>query len=246
MTTADVVSRPRSASAEHTFFAAMSVTILGAVCAGFLRTFFLRYWFPEVRAASEPFFTLKGVVFAGWFILLAVQSALVAQRRVALHRRLGVLGSVLSTALVILGLTGMVIGARRPEGFIGIPVPPLQFMAVPFFDMVLFSGLIGTAFALRRNPQAHKRLMLIGSIAISTAAIARWPGVLPAGPPAFFGITDLFLVPLVVWDVLTRRRIHPATLWGGLALIVSQPLRLVLSGTGPWLAFAQWMTALPG
>jgi len=247
MTTTHAVARPHAASAEHTFFTAMSVAILGGVCAGFLRTFFLRRWFPEVRSASEPFFALHGMVFLGWYTLLVVQSALVAQRRVALHRRLGVLGSVLATAMVVLGVTGTIIAARRAEGFIGIPVPPLQFMAIPFVDMLLFSALVGTAFALRRDPQSHKRLMLIGSVAISTAAIARWPiGVLEAGPPAFFGLTDLFLVPLVVWDLVSRRRLHPATLWGGLALVVSQPLRLVLSGTGPWLAFARWLTELPG
>jgi hypothetical protein len=247
MTTTHAVTRPHAASAEHTFFTAMSVAILGGVCFGFLRTFFLRRWFPEVHSASEPFFALHGLVFLGWYILLVVQSALVAQRRVALHRRLGVLGSVIATTMVILGLTATIIAARRPEGFINIPVPPLQFMAIPFVDMLLFPALIGTAFALRRDPQSHKRLMLIGSISLLAAAIARWPvGVLEAGPPAFFGLTDLFLVPLVVWDLVTRRRLHPATLWGALALVVSQPLRLVLSGTGPWLAFARWLTALPG
>jgi hypothetical protein len=46
--------------------------------------------------------------------------------------------------------------------------------------------------------------------------------------------------------LVTRRRLHPVTLWGGLALVVSQPLRLVVSGTGAWLAFARWLTDLPG
>ena len=31
---------------------------------------------------------------------------------------------------------------------------------------------------------------------------------------AFFGLTDLFVVAIAVHDVLTRRRLHPATLWG--------------------------------
>jgi hypothetical protein len=34
------------------------------------------------------------------------------------------------------------------------------------------------------------------------------------------------------------------TRWGGLALIVSQPARLALSGTVVWLAFATWLTSL--
>ena len=36
--------------------------------------------------------------------------------------------------------------------------------------------------------------MLVSTIAILTAAIARWPGVLAGGPLAFFALTDLFVV----------------------------------------------------
>ncbi len=55
---------------------------------------------------------------------------------------------------------------------------------------------------------------------------------------------DLFLVPMVVWDLASRRRVHPVTLWGGLALIFSQPLRFMLSGTHAWLGFAGWAVNL--
>jgi len=81
---------------------------------------------------------------------------------------------------------------------------------------------------------------------LMAAAIARWPGVLSAGPIAFFGLTDLFIIALGVWDFRTRGRLHPVTLWGGLAIIVSQPVRLVVSGTEGWLAFARWATGLLG
>jgi len=33
-------------------------------------------------------------------------------------------------------------------------------------------------------------------------------------------------------------RLHPATLWGGLLLIASQPFRLWLSGAAAWLSVA--------
>jgi len=247
MTATPAVATGSRTSTEHVFYGAMSVAVLAAVCFGFARSFLLRGLFPSHPVPPEPFFLLHGMVYLAWYVLLVVQSMLVARRRVALHRSLGVLGGVLATVMVVLGLTGAIIAARRPGGFTGIPVPPLQFMAIPFFDMLVFPALIGAAFALRRDLQAHKRLMLIGSIGISTAAIARWPvGLLALGPPAFFGVTDLFLVPVVVHDLRTRRSVHPATLWGCLVVVLSQPLRLIVSGTGAWISFASWLTHIAG
>jgi hypothetical protein len=63
------------------------------------------------------------------------------------------------------------------------------------------------------------------------------------GPPAFFGLTDLFIVAMLVYDLATRRKVHPATIWGGLVVVASQPLRLMISGTPAWLAFAGWLTS---
>jgi hypothetical protein len=58
---------------------------------------------------------------------------------------------------------------------------------------------------------------------------------------------DLFLVPMLIWDLASRGRPHPVTVWGGLALIASQPLRFWLMGTHAWLAFAGWAVGLlPG
>ena len=136
--------------------------------------------------------------------------------------------------------------AGRATGFVGIPVPPLSFLAVPLFDMALFGLFVGLAIVKRGEPQSHKRWMLIGTFNLIAAALARWPLVMNYGPAAYFGLTDLFLVPLVIWDFRTRRKLHPVTLWGGLLLVCSQPLRLVVSGTAAWLAFARWAVGLVG
>jgi hypothetical protein len=36
--------------------------------------------------------------------------------------------------------------------------------------------------------------------------------------PAFFGLTDLFRVPLAIRDLRTRGRLDPVTLWGVLSI----------------------------
>jgi len=85
-------------------------------------------------------------------------------------------------------------------------------------------------------------LMLLATLALLTPAIARLPGIAAAGPPAFWGLTDLFVVACFVYDRLTGGRIHSAFKWGGLFVLSMQPVRLIVGGTGPWLALAGWLT----
>jgi uncharacterized membrane protein YozB (DUF420 family) len=237
---------PERASSERRFFTGMALAILASVFLGFARSFYLRPIFPDWPAPAESIFIVHGIAFTAWVLLLLAQARLIANRRVDLHRKTGAFGVALAVAMVVLGTLGALIAARRPTGFIGIPVPPLQFLAIPLAALVLFSIFVALAIALRRDAQSHKRLMLLASVQLVTAAIARWPVVSNFGPPAFFAVTDLFLVALAIWDFRTRRRLHPVTLWAGLAMIASQPAQLALSGTEAWLAFARWATGLLG
>src|SRR5262249_57120778 len=121
---------------------------------------------------------------------------------------------------------------------------PLRFLAIPIFDMLVFSGLAGAGFYFRHRPDVHKRLMLLATISILAAAISRLPlGTLRPGPPAFFGLTDLFIVACILYDLIARRHIHRATVWGALVIIISQPLRLWIAETSVWMSFATWVTS---
>jgi len=231
---------------ERRFFTGIAVAILLTVLIGFSRSFFLRPLFPDWPSPSEGIFYVHGAAFAAWIVLLVVQTSLVAGGRTSVHRAIGPLGAVLAGAMVVLGTVAALTAAHRATGFVGIPVPPLQFLAVPLFDMVLFATFTALAIARRRDAQSHKRLMLLATVNLVTAAIARWPMIGAFGPPAYFGLTDLFVVALAVWDFRTRGRLHPVTLWGGLLTLISQPLRLIVSGTAAWLAFAQFATGLLG
>jgi hypothetical protein len=45
-----------------------------------------------------------------------------------------------------------------------------------------------------------------------------------------------------LYDFLARRHVHKVYVWGGALLVLSVPLRLAISGTGAWRAFAEWLT----
>ena len=133
-------------------------------------------------------------------------------------------------------------GARRGMTPPGGP-RPLVFLVVPLFDLLLFTKLAWTGLYFRRTKDTHKRLMLLATISLLTPAFARLPGIMSAGPPAFFGLTDLLVIACLFYGRVSRGRIHPAFLWGGLFVFASQPLRLLIGGTGAWLAFATWLTS---
>lgn len=227
-------------TSDRRFFLAMAIAIALVVFAGFAPTYYLRGYY--LAEPLPPVFAVHGAVFSAWVVLFVVQAALVSARRTDIHRKLGVLAAVLAPLMLVVGFQAAVAAARRGFSTPGLP-PPLVFLAVPMFDLVVFAALVGAALWFRRNPAMHKRLMLLAMLAVVTAAIARLPGVLPYGPPAFFGLTDLFLLAGIAWDKWTRGRVHPAYIWGGLFLVLSQPLRLVVSGTDAWLRIATWLTS---
>ncbi|MGB7738957.1 MAG: hypothetical protein WBM03_07565 [Steroidobacteraceae bacterium] len=232
-------------TAERRFFTGMAIAMLLVAYVGFARSFFLRPLFPEWPSPSEPIFYVHGAFFSAWCVLLVAQAMLVGIGRTDVHRKLGVFGVVVAAGMVILGVAGALIAANRPTGFHGVPVPPLQFLVVPLFDIAFFITFFGLGVANRTTPQSHKRYMMLATVTLLAAAFARWPYVWKLGNPfAYFGLSDLFIVALAIWDFRTRGKLHPVTRWGGLALIVSQPARLALSGTAVWLAFATWLTNL--
>lgn len=238
-----IVTNDRSIS-ERRFYVGMAIAILVTVLVGFGRSFFLRPLFPGHPAPSEPIFYVHGLVFTFWILLFVTQVSFVFLGNVRMHRKFGLLGAVLAIAMLVLGVSGALTAASRATGFVNIPVPPLQFLAIPLFDMILFPTFVALAFIYRRDLQSHKRWMLLATLNIITAAIARWPVISTMGPLAYFGITDLFVVSLAVWDFRSRGRLHRVTLIGGLLIIFSHPLRLIVSGTDSWLVFAQWATGL--
>ena len=221
------------------FYIGIALATAITVFAGFAPTYYLRAWYQSTPLGGLRH--LHGVVFTAWVLLFLSQSTLISAGRVGLHRRLGVAGAVLAALVVVVGTTTAIVQAS--EGRSPLGVPPLSFFAVPFFDMVVFTGLAATGLWHRRRTDIHKRLMTLATISLLAAPIARLPfGARMVGLPRVFALADLFIVACIVYDLATLRRVHPATIWGGLAIVISQPLRLAISGTGVWLGFAGCLT----
>ena len=220
------------------------------VLAGFARTYYLKGLFATPPLPSF-IVHLHGIVMTAWVVLFIVQVTLVAKRRTKLHQQLGILGAGLAALVFIVGILTALFAAARVLNDPNLVIPPgnpppLQFLVVPLGDMVIFAILIGAALYYRRRLDIHKRLMLLAAINLLVPAIARIPVsfIAHGGPLAFFGLADLVLTGFVLFDVIRHRRLHPAFLWGGLLIVVAQPLRILLAGTSAWTTFAAALVRL--
>jgi Na+/H+-dicarboxylate symporter len=223
---------PRWAT-QRAFFTGISLLMVFAVFVGFSRSYYLKglYGTP----ALPTLFHVHGLLFTGWMVFLVVQTGLVASRRTDLHRRMGVAGGVLAAAMTVAAMAMTMDLARRSATAptdIG-----LAFTIVPFFTVVVFPVLVGIALLYRRQPEVHKRLMLIATLELVTAGVARIPGA--GSMPLFFVLTDVGLAAILLYDIVTRGRLHSATVWGGLFLIATQVIRTTAGASAAWIAFAR-------
>jgi hypothetical protein len=234
-----IPSTPRAAAwrRNRVFFTALPIAMMTAVFVGFAPTYYLKsaYGTPALSALYH----VHGLLFTAWMLLLIAQAALVAARRTPLHRRIGTGGGVLAAAMVPAALAVTIDLGRRGATVPGLS--PVEFMIVPFATVIVFPALVGAALWLRRQPEAHKRLMLIATMELTPAGFGRWPVLVPYGPLGFFGVNDVFILAIAAYDWATRGRVHPATIWGGLFLVGSQVLRIVLGGTPAWQNFGRWL-----
>lgn len=185
---------------------------------------------------------VHAAAFVGWLVLLTTQILLIRNRNYALHRKLGVFGAVLATAMIVLGPATELSVDRLQYG---TPDSDPAFMSIAFTGIFLFGVLVCAAIVLRNNASAHKRLILLATIAISNAGFTRWLGPVLAhlfghSQPAFWGV--LYVIPTVlvaaigVYDLVTRRRLMPAYVVGAVFCIVVQVLSIWLYFSPAWLA----------
>jgi uncharacterized membrane protein YozB (DUF420 family) len=187
---------------------------------------------------------IHAVAFVGWLALLSAQVTLIRNRRYDVHRRIGACGGVLALAMIILGPWASIVSERM---HFGTPLGDPPFLSVEFIEMVVFPIQVGAAIWLRRDAAAHKRMMLLATLFLTTAGFGRWlagplysilgDGFIPFLVEFFTG-TILLVLMLGTYDVVTRRRLHPAYVAGAVLGIASEVLASWLYVSPAWKAVA--------
>jgi hypothetical protein len=154
-----------------------------------------------------------------WYVGFVVQTALVAARRVHLHRVLGLASIGLAAGLLVTSALMVVRSVARSEAG-GVPASRLVPVVISNFGaLIRFAAFFTVGVVYRRRPEVHKRVMLLPSISLISPAIGRVPGALTMFPVFILLPVLVMLAALVRYDFAQRRRVHPATVWAEAAYV---------------------------
>jgi hypothetical protein len=250
--------------APRRFYMWMAASCLAIAMIGFMPTYFL----PMARGTFkvEPIVHIHGLVLFSWVAYFFIQSWLVAQGKVRSHRDWGMLGIAIITAMVFV-VTAVVslriAQAQLPGQPANVGHGTRAFAWISISTIVFIVPVFVLAIVKLRKPETHKRLMLLLTISLLGAPIARWfltflappPDAAvplpPAGLPAInlvpISVTiapalvgDILLLVAMFYDIRTRGRIHPVYVIGGAIMILIQVTVVPVSESALWqdIAFA--------
>ena len=206
---------------------------------GFAPTYYLR---PVSAGPIPPYLHVHGAAMTAWFLLLLVQTALIATRRRGLHQRLGIAGACVAAVIVV--LNPLVVVWSVPNLMAGNGSTTLTALIV-VADLLLvgiFAALAGLAIRWRRYPETHSRLLVLASLAVSGPALGRL-SLNFAGTP-LPGVIPLMTLPLLVMahDGVVMKRVHPVSGWGATAIAGSTFISIAISNTAVGAAIVQWFS----
>lgn len=246
MNTFAAANRPK---ARGSFYTWVAVCIFLIIFAGFARTYYLKALFGT--PALPLLLHLHGLIFTLWFALFFIQVRLVARHRVDLHRRLGIFGAVLAPLAACVAIAVSFHAGRRiyltsPASLTVLRARPF---ALDFGSSLTFALLVAAALYLRRRGDIHKRLMVLASCGLLLPGMGRLLEVIPVhflhagGVWEMVGFTEITPVVCILYDTIKHRRLHPAFAWGGLALLSSLPVFMMIGSTNGWLNFTKWLVS---
>jgi len=222
-----------SAVVRPRFYPLISFALVAVVLVGFSRTYYLRLF-----SGPLPLTTLVHVhaaLFTAWLALFVAQVLLVAAHRVDLHRKLGIASAVFAVLVIAVGILTVLQSATSnrvsPSG-----LAPPQFSIIGFTSIGMFAVFLTLGVAFRRRPGLHRRFMILAMVAATSPATSRLLRIFDVQhhrDALIPGLAALFIVACLVHDWRKYRIVHPVYVIGGLVIVASWPLRLMI-GHSAW------------
>ena len=208
-------------------------------------------YFVKIAPPPPAVIWVHGAVFTIWMVLLTAQVLLVLGDRVAWHRTVGWFVAGWACVMAVMGPWAVVasevfnLHAQIP-GFLNPP-----FLSVNIVDIAGFLALLAWGIMLRKNPAAHRRMMILATVSLADPGFARFSGWLwPNEPPSvavwffytFYG-NVLLVVLMAAWD-WWRGRLMRSFVIGAGALLAAECLASFAYFWQPWQALTTgWVEA---
>lgn len=205
------ISPPRVASAsQRWFYSLASLLLLALTLIGF-RLFYLEGLAYPGRPLPPPIRTLiivHGCLMTAWMLLAVAQPLLVATKHKRLHMKLGSAGAVLAILIIVSGLYLGIESTRfSPPDLHRFGLNPTEFMAVPVLSILAFAVFVLLGVLNRYRPNVHRPMMLLASVAVMGAALARitWLNELYADTWWEVVFSALFMQVILAWTLLIAK-----------------------------------------
>ena len=193
---------------------------------------------------------LHAATFTIWMLLITAQVLLIVRDRVDLHRKLGWFLAAWACLMGVMGPVGVYTAVMMDVKAHG-PFPD-PFISVHVVDIGGFLVLLAIGIAMRRNSAAHKRLMILSTVALADPGFSRFFGyVYPSANPqtpfqmflfVFYG--NILLVALMIgWDLYCGRLVRSHVI-ASISLLTCMYFASVLYCWEPWQNLTlRWITA---
>lgn len=232
---------------ERHFYTGMALAMLMVAIVGFLPSILQ----PSGRRAPiSPFIAVHGMLFFGWLLIFLIQSRLIATRRTAVHRQLGIAAGFVLAFMVPAGFAATIAMVRRGfdlSGDLTRTTPDLLFESVfQFGDLLLFTTLAVAGICFRRRPDVHKRLMLFANVSLMPAPLAHLAGHIPRLLPHAVAVIQIplavFLIATLARDFWLAKKLRPLTATLAAVIFLSGPLWAILVGPSlAWHRAVAWL-----
>jgi hypothetical protein len=228
---------------ERNFFLAIAILFPVAVLIGFGPTYYLKGFF-DGPPVARTIIHVHGLLMTLWVALFVAQVYFIRNTRIKTHQQLGFAAVALGIAIILTGWFTAIAAAKYGSATAPAGIGRLEFLVVPFFDVVVFGILFAAAIYYRRNAANHKRLMLLTVLNFVPPALGRFPfGLTDSfGPLWFYGVPDILAIAFVVIDTWRNGKLNKVFLVATIFFIASQWIRFPLSSSAAWLSFATWLT----
>lgn len=219
-------SRGPREGAEERFFFTMACAMSAIIVAGFA----VNLAMGRSTFAVPPVYHVHAFIFFGWVALYMAQNWLIASDRADLHRRLGWLSVIWVPAMVVIGTALIVVSMRRTGG-------PFFFDQNEFLFsnpllLLCFAGLVAAAVIMRRSTAWHRRFMFVGMAILTGPGFGRllpMPLMIPHAWRIMMVVSMIFPVIGIVHDRIRHGRIHPAWIYGVVAVFATQVIADVIA-----------------